>query len=92
MLFGFDLKTVSASAQVMMAFIENDLFFAICEVSQVRRGRVKKIRRLESICKMCFQVCKNRGWNDCMSVLETQLDKIANCKADINDMVNGFDW
>ena len=92
MLFGFDLKTVAASAKVMMAFIKDDLFYAICEVSQVRRGRVKKIRRLESICKMCFQVCQDRKWTDCMTELEAQLNKIANSKGDINDMVNGFDW
>ena len=92
MLFGFDLKIVSLSEKSMMHFITGDLFFAICEVGHVKRGRAKKIRRLEDICKMCFKVCHNFKWQKCMTELETQLNNIEATKADINDLVNGFGW
>ena len=90
-LIGFTIDQVEDKKQ-FLNFIDKDLTYAIITVSEVRRRRVKALRKVESVVKMCLKLAALRGWKDETIVLEKMLAKVEDIKADVNDVVNGFGW
>lgn len=91
MLFGFDIEDYDTSAK-LLAFIKKPLQAAIITVSETRRGRAKKVRKVESVVRMCLKHASLEGWKDCSDKLTKMLAKVEDIKGDVSDVVSGYNW
>ena len=89
-LIGFSISDVTDEAKCKAVI--GELEVAVIEVSEVRRGRARKVRRVESVCRMVLKKATLRGWNDCVVTTTKMLSKVEDIKADVSDVVNGFSW
>ena len=91
MLFGFNIADYDTSKS-LLAFINKDLKAAIITVSETRRGRAKKVRKVESVVRMCLKLATLESWKDCSDKLTKMLATVEEIKGDVSDVVSGYNW
>ena len=90
MLFGFDIADVKTEKDMDTTIdgLENE----ILTVSEVFRGKQKKVRRVESVVRMCLKKCTLRKWTTCSAKLTKMLSVIEDIKHEVSDVVSGYNW
>jgi hypothetical protein len=89
-LIGFDISEIKdvKCADTAIEELENE----VITVSEVRRRRAQKVRKVEAVCRMMLKKCELKGWKDQTTKLTKMLAKVEDIKADVGDVVNGFNW
>ena len=90
LMIGFDVSQITDVKAAAKAI--DDLENEIITVSEVRRRRAMKVRKVEAVCRMLLKKCELRGWKDSTAKLTKMLAKVEDIKADVSDCVSGFNW
>ena len=90
MFIGFDISTVKTEKDMDAAIdcLEDE----ILTVSEVRRRRSQKVRKVESITRILLKKCALKSWTVQIVKLTKMLIVVEDLKNDVNDVVNGFSW
>lgn len=90
MFIGFDISTVKTEADMIVHIdaLEDEILM----VSEARKRRVKKVRKVEAITRILLKKCALKGWKDQLVALTKMLQVVEDIKADVGDVVNGYDW
>ena len=89
-MIGFDIADVRSEKDMDTAIdaLENE----ILTVSEVFRGKQKKVRKVESIVRMCLKKCALKKWTNSITKLTKMLSIVEDIKYDVADVVSGYNW
>ena len=89
-MIGFDIADVKSEKDMDNTIdqLENE----ILTVGEVFRGKQKKVRKVESVVRMCLKKCHLHKWKAAGQKLTKMLAVVEDIKYEVNDVVNGYNW